>query len=191
MKFTVNKVFWLILIAIAPIFTNASESHDVISAVFEMSDITVRAETLMPAEEVAPVSINPKELDCLSRNIYFEAGNQPYLGKIGVGVVTMNRANHENFPNSICSVVNQKTPASNGRRICQFSWVCDGGKKINISSPNWNESLDAARALLSGGYKKYQELFEGALFFHATHVESSIRAKKNHVVRIGEHIFYR
>jgi len=59
-----------------------------------------------------------KEMDCLAKNIYYEAGNQPIDGQTAVAQVTMNRKN-ANFANSICGVVYQKTGD-----ICQFSWTC-------------------------------------------------------------------
>ena len=34
-----------------------------------------------------------EELYCLANNIYFESRNQPKLGRIAVGQVTMNRVN--------------------------------------------------------------------------------------------------
>ena len=48
-----------------------------------------------------------EELYCLSKNIYFESRNQPTLGQIAVGQVTMNRVNSPRFPNTVCGVVRQ------------------------------------------------------------------------------------
>jgi spore germination cell wall hydrolase CwlJ-like protein len=138
------------------------------------------------AEQIAQ-----EELTCLSKNIYYEAGNQPFLGKVGVGVVTLNRANSIQFPNSICGVVKQKTKTSPGKVTCQFSWFCLPVKPVDTNSENWIKSLEAAQLLLSGGYKLYQTLFDGALFFHASYITHSPRAKSLYVVRVGEHIFYR
>ena len=42
---------------------------------------------------------------CLAQNIYFEAGNQPLAGKIAVANVTLNRVEHDKFPNNVCDVV--------------------------------------------------------------------------------------
>ena len=38
-----------------------------------------------------------EELYCLANNIYFESRNQPKLGQIAVGQVTMNRVNSLNY----------------------------------------------------------------------------------------------
>jgi len=51
-----------------------------------------------------PTSIHKdydKELRCMSRNLYFESRDQDLQGRIAVGLVTLNRVNSKNFPNSI------------------------------------------------------------------------------------------
>ena len=63
-----------------------------------------------------------EELYCLANNIYFESRNQPKLGQIAVGQVTMNRVNSPKFPNTVCGVVKQ---GGEKRNRCQFSWYCD------------------------------------------------------------------
>ena len=40
-----------------------------------------------------------EELYCLATNIYFESRNQPQIGRVAVGQVTMNRVNSPRFPN--------------------------------------------------------------------------------------------
>lgn len=53
----------------------------------------------------------------LASIIYCEAGNQPYEGKMAVGLVIMNRVYHASFPNKLREIVYQKsqfTPARNG-----------------------------------------------------------------------------
>ena len=47
------------------------------------------------------------EVNCLALNIYHEARNQPFMGKLAVGFVTLNRVKSDNFPNTICEVVKQ------------------------------------------------------------------------------------
>mgnify|MGYP003324414285 CR=1 FL=1 len=41
---------------------------------------------------------------CLAQNIYFEAGNQPFIGRYAVANVTLNRVNDSQFPNTVCDV---------------------------------------------------------------------------------------
>ena len=46
-----------------------------------------------------------REVECLARNIYFEAGGEPRAGKIAVAEVTMNRVKSRQFPRTVCGVV--------------------------------------------------------------------------------------
>ena len=41
-----------------------------------------------------------KQHECLARNIYFEARNEPFAGQFAVALVTLNRVYDENFPKS-------------------------------------------------------------------------------------------
>ena len=42
-----------------------------------------------------------RELECMALNIYREAGNEPFEGKVAVAQVTLNRVDHPAFPNSV------------------------------------------------------------------------------------------
>ena len=48
-----------------------------------------------------------KQRECLARNIYFEARNEPFAGQFAVAMVTLNRVHDKQFPNTICKVVYQ------------------------------------------------------------------------------------
>ena len=74
-----------------------------------------------------------KNLSCLAINIYKEAANEPFEGKVAVAQVTINRTKNPNFPDTICDVVYQKNTFM-GKVVCQFSWYCDGayrGRVVN------------------------------------------------------------
>jgi len=128
-----------------------------------------------------------KELECLAKNLYYEARGEGFSGMMAVGTVTMNRVESSKFPNTVCAVVYEKT-FSSGRRVCQFSWVC----QPNVTKPNKNIDLYrqavaiAARILYTGD--RYQKV-RHALFFHADYVNPRWRNMR-HVATIGRHIFY-
>ena len=70
---------------------------------------------------------------CLALNVYFEAGNQPIVGKIAVAQVVMNRGELDEYPDTVCEVIHQGPTYTNGRGDvypikwkCQFTWYCDG-----------------------------------------------------------------
>lgn len=124
---------------------------------------------------------NNRELKCLADNIYYEAGNQSTQGKLAVAAVTINRVKSPKFPKSVCSVVYQRT-----KRVCQFSWVCEGKKTVR-SAQQYSESKKVAeKVLLSGA--NHGILGRNVLFYHADYVNPRWNLKR--VAKIGDHIFY-
>jgi len=122
------------------------------------------------------------EVECLAKNIYFEAGSESRAGKIAVAEVTMNRVKSREFPRTVCGVVYQRT-----RNTCQFSWVCQGKNTIRPSSV-WNESYKIAENILIS--KKSYGIIGSAKYFHATYVNPAWATEKRVVNQIGNHIFY-
>ena len=49
-----------------------------------------------------------KQLECLTRNIYWEAAGEPFEGKVAVAQVTMNRVVSGKFGSGVSGVVYQK-----------------------------------------------------------------------------------
>ena len=62
---------------------------------------------LVASKSEASQFANEEDRYCLAQNIYFEAGNQPFAGKLAVAHVTLNRVFDLQFPNDICGVVYQ------------------------------------------------------------------------------------
>jgi len=149
--------------------------------------VSITAVTPPPvyASGLQPGSFLERELECLARNIYYEAGNEPYEGKIAVAQVTVNRSEDDRFPESVCSVVNQKTSFAN-KIVCQFSWVC-AKKKSKIDYDRWAEANEIAEKVLLDGFRLAK--LKDALYFHATHVNPNWSKVK--VAKIGNHVFYR
>lgn len=124
-----------------------------------------------------------REVECLARNIYFEAGNEPRTGKIAVAEVTMNRVNSRQFPRTVCGVVHQKV-----KNTCQFSWVCQGKTTIRNRAA-WRESLKIAENILIS--KRKYGIIGNAMYFHADYVDPAWAEEKKLIAQIGRHIFYR
>ena len=122
--------------------------------------------------------VNDKDVQCLAKNIYYEAGSEPRDGKIAVAQVTLNRVRSGKFADTICGVVYQKS---------QFSWVREVRRKLNINDSRWAESLEVALSVLNGD--EALASMENALYFHNTSVRPAWG--KPRVGRIGNHIFYR
>lgn len=126
-----------------------------------------------------------EELDCLARNVYFEARGEPDEGKVAVAHVVMNRAANGRFPDTVCEVVRQG--GEKVRHKCQFSWWCDGRSDEPSDAVAWSESREVAR-LAYWGYT--EDPTAGALWYHATRVKPVWRKALVRGRQIGDHIFY-
>lgn len=114
------------------------------------------------------------ETDCVARNVYYEARNQPIEGQVAVAKVTLNRAEDERWPSSACSVIAQKN---------QFSWY---NKKVPTPK---GDAWQTARIIAITVYV-LPDPTDGATYFHANYVQPSWAARKKVKAVIGDHIFY-
>ena len=130
-----------------------------------------------------PVYLNKydrRQIQCLAENAYFEAGNQSTKGKIAVTNVVMNRVADKRFPKTPCGVVYQKSS-----RVCQFSWVCEGKKRIR----SMQQYADARRVAEQVYLNNVGDVTKGAKFYHADYVNPGWNLRR--VTKIGDHIFYK
>ena len=148
--------------------------------VYQIQDMNTRMEFLELSYEKKQKVM--REVECLARNIYFEAGGEPRAGKIAVAEVTMNRVKSRQFPRTVCGVVHQKT-----RGTCQFSWVCEGKKSIRHQGA-WRESVKIAENILIS--KHEYGIIGNAKHFHAVYVDPDWAEHKRIIKKIGQHIFY-
>ena len=123
-----------------------------------------------------------QQIKCMAENTYFEAGHEPKKGKIAVNNVVLNRAKDKRFPSTPCGVINQRTA-----RVCQFSWKCEGGKRIGDMAA-YRKSLAIAENVYLGNYG---DVTKGAKFYHADYVSPSWGRVFDRTTKIGAHIFYR
>jgi spore germination cell wall hydrolase CwlJ-like protein len=124
------------------------------------------------------VKYTAKDLECLARNIYYEAGVEDQVGKYAVGHVTLNRLSTGYWGKDICSVVYSKN---------QFSWT--RLKKLPKPAPDlWHEAQSIAFDVIHG--HRVASL-DKTLFYHADYIKDPYWAVQEHkVTQIGRHIFY-
>ena len=169
---------------------------------------------------IATPFLSDKDIECMARNIFYEAGGEPTEGKIAVGVVTLNRTQDGRFGRTVCDVVKARTVVVKNREIkrkevvkagyfgrpemvekkevvatavpvCQFSWTCGGyTRKPSTDDERWIESQQIAQKLADGEYPEYQAKYASALFFHNTAVRPIWARTKQLVARTGRHFFY-
>ena len=150
----------------------------------KLSDLRSGVES-MPAGYVSAQE-KIRQLDCLTRNIYWEAASEPFEGKVAVAQVTMNRLASGRFGDSVCGVIYQKNVFYE-KVICQFSWVCESTHKVKpVYQPLWAESELVAKKVLLENFRLPG--LKDALFYHADYVSPGW--KKPKIDKIGRHIFY-
>lgn len=142
-----------------------------------------------PAQPKTPVNKeviltveDQRQIQCLADNIYYEARNQPKLGKIAVSNVVINRVEDPRFPKDPCSVIKQKRG-----KTCQFSWVCskNGKAKDRVS---YQVAYEIAKQMYTN-LETVKDVTYGSKFYHAKYVNP--RWKYKRVITIGDHVFYR
>lgn len=88
--------------------------------------------------QASPVS--PKDLKCLTDNIYWEAQGEPLMGMVWVAGVVLERVSDERWPNSVCDVIYQES---------QFSWTAHMERPVKYEDA-YRLSQDVAKAALQG-----------------------------------------
>jgi hypothetical protein len=124
------------------------------------------------------VNYTARDVECMARNIYYEAGNQDDVGRYAVGHVTVNRVRLGYWGKTVCGVVHAPS---------QFSWTLL--KRLPRPDPGiYQRCEEIAQAVLAG---EGVAGLERSLFYHADYIRNPAwadvgqRAKK-----IGAHIFY-
>ena len=132
-------------------------------------------------------AMRERQLGCLSKNIYYEAGSEPFEGKVAVAQVTLNRVNSGQFPNDVCKTIYQKNIFYE-KVVCQFSWACDrdsGSRPPN--NANYRESEEVAKKVLLEEFRLPG--LKEALYYHADYINPGWKREK--ITKIGHHIFYK
>lgn len=125
------------------------------------------------------IVLTESERNCLIRNVFYEAGAEPYAGKVAVAQVTWNRVRSGAWGKTVCQVVHAPH---------QFSWTRDPVKRNrHLSGLQVDAVRDAVDAFLSG--VRVSKL-DSSMHFHAVHVRPSWAATDARVKRIGGHVFY-
>ena len=126
------------------------------------------------------VKYSDKDVECLARNVYYEAGVESTAGKYAVAQVTLNRVKTGYWGKSICKVVYAKE---------QFSWTKIPKRAwVRLKGRAWEDSQAVAEATLAQGIRVKK--LKTALFYHADYVRPNWRDNDKRVAKIGQHIFY-
>jgi len=187
--------------------------------------------TAVLAEESSPIALTvketleltpqlEKEILCLAKNIFYEAGGEPYNGKVAVAQVSVNRVRDGRFPDSVCEVIKQKTVVSRPRQIESVKKVTTGWgifqkteqhievktvvDKKTVCQFSWYCTAKAKKAppMDSENYQESLEVARRVLLegFGLNHLRDALYFHATHVnpkwgkpkvAKIGNHVFYR
>ena len=156
-----------------------------ICCLFGTSTVKVSSQETPKMTQVSMPKIDAKQIACMAKNIYYEAGHESIAGQAAVARVVLNRVRH-GFGNNPCQVVYQKTTIQD-KIICQFSWVCEGKGDPNKNSYRYKVAEQVAYEVMYLGMHK-EVVPKSALFFHSINVDPLWPYKK--VATIGSHVFY-
>lgn len=112
------------------------------------------------------------DIALLARIIHAEAGAEPYVGKVAVGAVVLNRVQHSRFPQTIAGVVYQPHA---------FESVSNG----IVNRPASKASMKAARDALSGWDPSGGALY----FFNPGKTRNRWIWARRIINRLGKHVF--
>ncbi len=120
------------------------------------------------------------QLRCLAGAVYFEARGEELAGQLAVAQVIVNRTEDGRFPRSYCGVVAQRG---------QFSFMRGSRMPaVREGSRAWDRAVAVAQIAHKG---LWESEAEGAVFFHARHVNPGWSRTKTRLAQIDRHVFYR
>ncbi|MEM8536548.1 MAG: cell wall hydrolase [Pseudomonadota bacterium] len=132
-----------------------------------------------------PAASGGDQWECLAEALYFEARGESVRGMFAVGEVILNRVDSNNYPDTLCAVINQGT----GRKYaCQFTYTCDGRAETIGEPRSWERVGKVARILMDGAPRV---LTGGATHYHTKAVNPSWAQRYPRTASIGSHLFYR
>jgi len=126
--------------------------------------------------------ISHEDFICLQENIYFEAANQDVEGQAAVAWVTLNRMEHETYPNTVCGVVKQAKLDSDGKP--------DEVGESKVAQRAWEDANIVAQATLVAWAKKHRDSVGGAIMYHADYVNPYWVDAYHLTKKVGDHLFY-
>ena len=128
--------------------------------------------------------LDPRDLDCMTKAVYYEARGETAAGQAAVAQVVLNRVGQGSFAPSVCGVVYQGA----GTGDCQFSFACHGRTaKSRLEPDAWATSRAVAARALSG---YVMPEIHGATYFHVASLGAVWGRKMAPVARVGRHVFY-
>ena len=162
--------------------------------------IVIRTNSVTPIPVEDPFFKN-NEITCLAKNMYFEARSEGIAGVVATTQVVYNRVNSEEYPDTICEVIEQakisqwwlkeKGIVKPIKNKCQFSWFCDGYSDEPKDDKTYSELFELADQFINGEHEGMIDITGGALWYHADYVHPRWANHLEVTTKVGRHIFYK
>lgn len=149
-------------------------------------------------------TIDPEQVYCLAKNVYYESKGEDITGQFAVASVTINRTKDPRYPDTICEVVKQKTIFKDKSLVvCAFSWFCErdkgGDKEIPLKNKDGTinqTAIDQFQIAVMVSLKALtgaiSDNTNGATHFHNPNISSpDWRKRLIRTARFGNHDFYK
>jgi N-acetylmuramoyl-L-alanine amidase len=118
-----------------------------------------------------------KDVQCLAKNIYYEARGEDLKEQISVGQVVLNRTKDSRYPSSICGVVYQPY---------QFSWT--NNKPHEISEWRaWRIAKTIAKDLLAN--RIVMDYTNGATHYHTRNIKPKWSRLGSDKIYLASHVY--
>lgn len=181
MKLTDKIILGLLIVGIVVVVaTQQRQINTLTDSVQEIKKDVKDIKAQIVYSERLQVRLSEQERECLTKNLFHEAGVEDYVGKVAVGHVTMNRLKTGKWGRDVCSVVHARK---------QFSWTLN--RRIKYSKPKgqlWEESERAAKEVMKGA--RVNTISDDTLWYHTDYVSPKWAHPRKKVDKIGQHIFY-
>lgn len=127
----------------------------------------------------------PEDAECMLKTIYYESRGESLSGQILVGIVVDKRLRSENYPDTICDVVNEARKP--GLFNCQFTAWCDGLKE---DPRDFNAIMNAALASILASWSSV--MMPNLTHFHSSRVSPTWIDwdRLEFYTQVDRHLFY-
>lgn len=132
-------------------------------------------------QKTTSIDYTNRDVECLARNVYFEARSENTVGQYAIAQVTINRVSAKRWGKSVCNVVYAKK---------QFSWTVKNKlKTVKLKGKAWENAKLVAKASLEKGIRVKD--LDKALFYHADYISTPYWVENKAFIKsIGQHKFY-
>jgi len=166
------KKMWWLLAVVGIVLGAAHDNGGLHRAERAVCDPAASASVRWGTPEAAAAVERSVDINLLARVIEGEAGGEPFIGKVAVGAVILNRIRDARFPNTLSGVIFQP-------------WAFEAVVNGRIWGPVSADSYRAARLALAGWDPTHSALY----FWNPAKTVNRWIWSRTIFTRVGNHVF--